>query len=179
MKTAAAHVVIGVFLLLSLSAAWSQRRHDPLTSAEIDQLRDTAQDPNVRLKLYLQFARTRLAAVEQVRSDPKVTDRGAEIHTRLRDFVEVYDELNDNIDTYVDRKEDLRKVLKAIIEGDTEFQARLRALKDAGDTSKEDAQKYQFSLSEALDTVDSSIQDHRQLLAEQEEAAKHKKKSQS
>jgi len=179
MTGAPAKVFISLFLLFSLPAAWCQRRHDPLTSAEIDQLRDTAQDPNVRLKLYLQFARTRLTAVEQVRSDPKVTDRGAEIHVRLRDFVEVYDELNDNIDTYVDRKEDLRKVLKTIIEGDTEFQARLRALKDAGDTSREDAQKYQFSLSEALDTVDASIQDHRQLLAEQEEAAKHKKKSQS
>jgi hypothetical protein len=172
-----AKVFAGLFLVLPLFMAWSQRRHDPLTAAEIDQLRDASYEPDLRLKLYVQFARNRLASVEQVRSDPKVTDRGAQIHDRLQDFVEVYDELNDNIDTYVDRKSDLRKILKTIIEADSEFQARLRALKDAGDASKEEAQKYQFLLSSALDTVDSGIQDHRQLLAEQEEAAKHKKKS--
>ena len=170
-----AQAMAGLLLLLLPSTVWCQR-HDPLTPAEIGQLRDTAYEPDLRLKLYVQFARARLTAVEQVRSDPKVTDRGGEIHARLRDFVEVYDELNDNIDTYVDRKADLRKILKTIIEGDSEFQARLRALKDAGDASKEEAQRYQFSLSEALDTVDSSIQDHRQLLASQEEAAKHKAK---
>ena len=51
----------------------------------------------------------------------------------LDDFLLLYDELNDNIDTYVDRKDDIRKPLKVIIEADTEFQAKLRALKDAAD----------------------------------------------
>jgi septal ring factor EnvC (AmiA/AmiB activator) len=179
MTCAPAKLFIGLFLLLSFSAVWPQRRHDPLTAAEIDQLRDTAQEPDLRLKLYVQFARNRLTSVEQVRSDPKVTDQGGEIHARLQDFAEVYDELNDNLDTYADRRADLRKVLKTIIEADSEFQARLRALKDSADASKEDAQKYEFLLSEAIATVDSSIQDHRQLLAEQEEAAKHKKKGQT
>jgi len=179
MNCTCAKVLAGLFLLPLLSAAWSQQRHDPFTPAEIAQLRDAAYEPDLRLKLFLQFARNRLTAVEQVRSDPKVTDRGAEIHSRLRDFVEVYDELNDNIDTYVDRKSDLRKVLKTVIEADSEFQARLRALKDAADASKEEEQKYHFSLSEALDTVDSSLPSHRQLLADQEEAAKHKKKGQT
>ena len=177
--SSASKIFLGLLLLLAPTIMWSQRRHDPLTNAEIDQLRDTAQEPDLRLKLYLQFARSRLAAVEQVRSDPKITDRGAEIHVRLRDFAEVYDELNDNIDTYVGRKADLRKILRTIIEADSEFQARLRALKDSTEASKEEEQKYHFTLSEALDTVDSSVQDHRQLLTEQEEAAKHKKKSQT
>ena len=72
----------------------------------------------------------RLATLEQARSDPKTTDRGLATHDRLQDFLDVYDELNDNIDTYVERKSDLRKALKAVIEGDTEFQAKLRALQD-------------------------------------------------
>ena len=164
-----------VLPLLLLPAALAQRRHDPLTEPEIDQLRDTAQEPELRLKLYIKFARDRLASVEQVRSDPKVTDRGRETRDRLQSFVDVYDELNDNVDTYADRKADLRKVLKTVIEADTEFQARLRALRDSAEASKEEAGKYQFLLSEALDTLDSSTQDHRQLLGEQE-AAKHRKK---
>jgi predicted nucleic acid-binding Zn-ribbon protein len=86
------------------------------------------------------------------------------------------DELNDNIDTYVSRKSDLRKVLKLVIDGDTEFQAKLRALRDDVTAKKEEMEQYEFLLSNALETLDSSVQDHRQLLSEQEEAAKLKKK---
>ena len=51
----------------------------------------------------------------------------------LDDFLLLYDELNDNIDTFVDRKDDMRKPLKLMIEADTEFRAKLRALKDVAD----------------------------------------------
>jgi hypothetical protein len=165
----------GLALCVFFFPALSQRQRDPLTSAEIDQLRDTALEPDFRLKLYATFARARLTALEQARSDPKTKDRGQVTHDRLQDFLDVYDELNENIDTYVDRKSDLRKVLKAVIEGDTEFQAKLRALRDDATAKKEESVQYEFLLSNALDTLDSSAQDHRQLLTEQEEAAKHKK----
>src|SRR2546426_12802763 len=160
-----------------ISPAWSQRRRDPLTRLEVDQLRDTAQEPEQRLKLYIKFARARLTSLEQVRSDPKVTDRGKETHDRLQDFLDLYDELNDNIDTYADRKADLRKVLKPIIEADTEFEAKLRALKNSATASKNEQSHYEFLLTNTIDTLDNSAQDHRQLLSEQEEAAKHKKKT--
>jgi hypothetical protein len=164
-------------LALSLVATvWAQRRHDPLNPVEVDQLRDAAQEPNDRLKLYIEFARTRLASLEQVRTDPKVTDRAQQTHDRLQSFLDVYDELNDNIDTFVGRKADLRKPLKTVIEADGEFQAKLRALKSSLEADKDDAKPYDFLLTSVLDTVDSSLQDHRQLLGEQEEAAKHKKK---
>ena len=163
------------FLLL-LSPALAQQKRDPLTSPEIDQLRDTAMDPDLRLKLYVGFARARLVALEKARSDPKTADRGLATHDGLQDFLDVYDELNDNIDTYVGRKSDLRKVLKTIIDGDTEFQAKLRALRDEADSKKEELEHYEFLLTNALETLDSSVQDHRQLLSEQEEAAKQKKK---
>lgn len=165
-----------VLAMSLLSTLWAQRRRDPLNPLEVDQLRDAAQEPSERLKLYIQFARTRLTALEQMRSDPKVTDRAQQTRARLQDFLDVYDELNDNIDTFVGRKADLRKPLKSVIEADTEFQAKLRALKNAADANKNEAQKYDFLLTSVLDTIDSSVQDHRQLLNEQEEAAKHQKK---
>jgi len=133
-------------------------------------------DPDLRLKLYVAFARARLVALEKVRSDPKTADRGLATHDGLQDFLDVYDELNDNIDTFVGRRADLRKPLKAIIEADTEFQAKLRALKDSADATKDEAKKYEFLLSNTLETIDTSVPDHRQLLDEQEEAAKTKKK---
>jgi len=165
----------GCAFLLVLLPARSEQKRDPLTAPEIDQLRDTAMEPDLRLKLYVAFARARLVLLEQTRSDPKTTNRGQATHDRLQDFLDLYDELNENIDTYVDRKADLRKVLKTVIEGDTEFQAKLRALRDDATAKKEESEQYDFLLSTALDTLDSSVQDHRQLLTEQEEAAKQKK----
>jgi hypothetical protein len=162
--------------MLLLSTAWAQRRRDPLNPLEEDQLRDAAQDPAERLKLYIVFARTRLTSLEQMRADPKVTDRAQQTRDRLQNFLDVYDELNDNIDTFVERKTDLRKPLKAVIEADTEFQAKLRALKSSVDANKGESKEYDFLLTNVLDAVDGGVQDHRQLLNEQEEAAKHKKK---
>ena len=166
-------------LLLLFSPSGAQRRRDPLTPVEIDQLRDTAQDADQRLKLYVTFARARLDLLQKVRTDPKVTDRGQETRNRLQDFLDIYDELNDNIDAFVDRKADVRKVLKTIIEADTEFQSKLRGLKDAANLDKDEVKKYEFLLTNTLETVDASVADHRQLLVEQEEAAKRKKKEKS
>jgi len=122
------------FLLVLAPALSSAQRHrDPLTSAEIDQIRDTSWEPRLRLPLYVQFARARLVKLEEVRSDAKSKDRAKQTHDLLDDFQLLYDELNDNIDTYVERKNDIRKPLKLIVDADTEFQAKLRGLKDAAD----------------------------------------------
>ena len=162
--------------LLGATFAQAQRRDDPLTPPEIDQLRDTAVEPELRMKLYVQFARARLVLLEQMRSDPKTTDRAHQTHDMLADFVAVYNELNDNLDNFVERRSDLRKALKWIIEGDTEFQAKLRALKDDSRTTPKEAGEYEFVLSDAIESVDHGAEDHRKLLAEEQEAWKHAKK---
>ncbi len=164
-----------VTLLLGASAAVGQNHRDPLTPPEIDQIRDTSWEPRERLKLYVAFARARLVKLEQMRSDPKTKDRAKQTHDLLDDFQLLYDELNDNIDTYVQRQDDIRKPLKLIIDADTEFQAKLRALKDAAGVPSGEAGTYEFVLTNALETIDSSAEDHRKLLADQEDAAKHKK----
>jgi hypothetical protein len=87
----------------------------------------------------------------------------------------LYDELNDNVDTYVDRHDDIRKPLKIVIDADAEFQAKLLALKDAADVAPTEKQQYEFVLTNALETLDTSTDDHKKLLQDQEEQAKHKK----
>jgi truncated hemoglobin YjbI len=62
-----------------------------------------------------------------------------------------------------------------VIEADNEFQAKLQALKDAAGVPADEARQYEFVLTNALDTVDTSAEDHKKLLADQEDAAKHKK----
>ena len=168
-------ICLGVLLLMAAAAASAQQHRDPFTPSEIDQIRDASWEPQQRLALYMKFARARLVGLEQMRSDPKTKNRAQQTHDRLDDFVLIYDELNDNIDTYIDRKNDIRKPLKLIIDADSEFQAKLLALKDAADASAEEAKQYEFTLTNALDTLASSADDHRKLLTEQEDAAKHKK----
>jgi len=174
---------LGLALLLAVplclpvcSPLWAQRRRDPLNSQEIDQLRDAMLEPDQRLKLYVKFSRDRMTKLEQMRSDPKTVDRGRQTHDMLEDFLAVYDELNDNIDMYVGRKDDIRKPLKVIIEADTEFQSKLRALKNAANNNAAEASQYEFLLTDAIDTVDSSADDHRKTLAEVGEYMKRQKK---
>lgn len=172
-----ASACMGLLCLMAAAPAVAQRHHDPLTRPEIDQIRDASWEPEKRLGLYVTFSRARLVTLEQMRSDPKTKDRAQQTHDRLDDFLLIYDELNDNIDTYIDRKNDIRKPLKTIIDADTEFQAKLRALKDVSGVPPEESKQYEFILSDALDTLDGSAEEHRKLLADQEEEAKHKKKS--
>jgi hypothetical protein len=162
-------------LLLLAIPSLAEKRHDPLNQLEIDQLREAALEPDKRLKFFITYARERLASLEQARSDPKTTDRGEATHEWLTDFLDIYDELNDNVDMYDDRKDDLRKTLPIVIEADTEFQSKLRALQAAANTGKNESKQYEFVLTTALETIDHSIEDHRDTLKAQEEFFKKKK----
>src|SRR5882762_8694132 len=157
---------VGLLFMMVVSAP-AQRHRDPLTQAEIDQVRDASWEPQQRLKLYVAFARDRLVKLELMRNDPKAKDRPTKTHDMLDDFLLIYDELNDNLDTYVDRKDDIRKPLKGVIEADTEFQAKVRALKDAADVPRQEEQQYEFVLTNAVETLDTSAEDHRKLMTDQ------------
>lgn len=162
---------------LAIASSFAQR-HADLAPAEVDQLRDSMMEPDTRLKLFVKFARVRVDALAQVRTDPKIgpADRPSQIHDKLQDFLDIYDELNDNIDMYVDRKDDVRKPLKAIIEADAEFQTKLKAFQDSLGSSRENTKPFEFVLSNVLDTLNSSVDDHKKLMQEQEIAAKNRKK---
>jgi hypothetical protein len=174
MSLARVCVCAGTMLLAGVAASGQEHR-DPFTRVEIDQIRDASWEPQQRLALYVKFARGRLVAMEQMRNDPKTPNRAQQTHDRLDDFVLIYDELNDNIDTYIDRRNDIRKPLKAIIDADSEFQAKLLALRDAASVAPEEGKQYEFVLGSAIETLNESAEEHRKLLEEQQEAAKHKK----
>jgi len=178
-RRASYRVVLSLAVLATLAAlsVSAQRRHDPLTPDEINQLRDTMVEPDQRLKLYVTFARDRMNKLEQMRADPKTTDRARQTHDMLADFLSVYDELNDNVEMYVGRKDDIRKPLKLVIEADIEFQSKLRALKDTANADAAESKQYEFLLSNAIETVDSSADDHRSTITEVQEYVKRKKKT--
>jgi len=185
MKPRTAVTVCCLMALLAVAAPAQHRRgHDPLTYAEADELREVAQDPPRRLKLFIKYASARLQSIEQLRGDPKTAEgRGRRIHDLLQDFTTLVDELDDNVNMYANRKEDISKPLGEVITADTEWKLKLRTLKEAADaTSIAEARDYSFVLETATDAVNASISNARDVQDEiakrkQEEKEEQKKKS--
>jgi len=158
----------------ALAAAAQVHRRDPLTPAETDALREVSMLPDQKLPLYLKYARARLASIEQLRSDPHAAQgRGRKVHDLLEDFKVIMDEMDRNVDSFADQKLDFRKALKAMIQDDGEFQAKLQTLKEAAKepTAAAEAKDYEFAVLDAIDAVDGDLDNARDLLAQQERAA--------
>ncbi len=163
-------------LLITATAIAQTNKRESLSDLEIEKVRDAALLPDVRLKLYTEFARTRLDKLQQAKADTKAADREDRMRDALQDFIAIYDELGDNVDTFADRGDDIRNALKPVIEADTEFGSKLRAFKTSlASGSRVDAEKYDFLANTALLAVDDGAKDHRDLLAEQEVKFKNKK----
>ncbi len=171
-----------VMLLLAAAGAAQRLHHDPLTEAEADQMREVAQEPDKRLKLVIKFAQARLQAIEQLRGDPKLAEgRGKQIHDLLQDFAELVDEIGDNEDMYARQKADISKAVGQVIVADSDFQLKLRALKEAAADPKNaaEARQYEFILQDAIDAVDGNEKDSRELLdqlAKEKQQAKEAEK---
>jgi hypothetical protein len=162
-----------VLILLAALPAWGKR--DPLNGAEVDQLRDVAQQPDKRLVLYAKFIQTRAESLQQLHSDPRfAADRDIHIHDLLEDIDTLVQELDDNIDVYERQNMDLRKPLKAVIAMDTDLQQRLRTMKQ--NSTPEALKNFGFALDSAIDSVGASLDNARQVAQDQEEASKNKKK---
>lgn len=170
---------LAAVLIVTSAPLWSQiHDRDPLTDAEVDQLRETAIEPEKRLKLMVEFTKARMTSLEQVRTDPKAKDRGKRMHDLLEDISTLVDEIDDNVDDYDERSADLRKPLKQVVEMDSDFQTKLRELKNAENDPKniDEASDYKFALDDAIESVDQSATTNRKLLDEQNVKFAKKKK---
>jgi len=166
-------------VVVTSAPLWSQiHDRDPLTDAEVDQLRETAIEPEKRLKLMVEFTKARMTSLEQVRTDPKAKERGKRMHDLLEDISTLVDEIDDNVDDYDERSADLRKPLKQIVEMDSDFQTKLHELKNAESDPKniDEASDYKFALDDAIESVDQSATSNRKLLDEQNVKFAKKKK---
>ena len=169
-------LLVWVMLVLTVVAGAQRRRgHDPLTDAETDELREVAQEPDKKLKLFIKYAGARMQAIEQLRGDPKLASgRGQQVHDLLEDFTALLDELDDNVNAYATRKLDISKALAEVITADSNWQIKLRTLKESPQNDPKaaaEARAYSFVLDTAIDAVNASIANAREL---QDEIAKQK-----
>ena len=169
---------IPLLVLCFLLPLPAQRRRDPLNAKETDELRATAPEPEKRLKLFVKFAKTRMATLEQLRSDPRFAlDRGPQMHDLIEDFGNIVDEMDRNIDSYAG-KNDIRKPLGEVIQAESDWQLKLRAMKDSlsDPAYSAEARDYKFVIDDAIEIVNMSLDNARQLLQEQNERFSKKKK---
>jgi len=166
--------VAAVLVALSLGAAAQVHRHDPLTPAETDALREVSMEPEKKLPLYLRYARERMAGIEKLRGDShSAAERGRQIHDLLADFQIIMDEMDRNLDSFANQKLDFRKALKEIAKADSEFQATLAKLKESAKdpANAAEGKEYEFAVLDASDAVDGNLDNAKDLLQEQEKAA--------
>ncbi len=166
MKNALRQIVIGALLLAGFVPAIAQRHKDPLNDKEVDDLREAAQEPEKRMKLLISYANARMEMIQQLRSDPKLAKENGEKVQELLDAVaSLVDEVDDNLDMYNTRSEDLRKPLKAVIAMDSDFQLKLRTLKET--STPADLKVYGLTLEDAMDSVNESGDSARSMLQDQ------------
>jgi hypothetical protein len=113
---------------------------EPLTEAQIEQIREAGIDPNGRLVLYTKF----------------IND-----HEELQDLTALMDEFGSNLDTYSDRHADIRKALKALTGETDHWLSVLKALPgEAG---------FDLARKEAIESEEDLADQAKRLLSEQTE----------
>lgn len=158
---------LAILFLLYLPIGHAQRSKDPLTPTEEEQVREVADQPNERVKLFMKFIEDRTAAIHRAVVRPETQHPGAEIHDQLDAFTSLVDELQDNLDAYDDAHSDVRKSLKSLLEHVSKWKTVL----DEPPGSPE----YDFVRKSAQDSVDTLTQSATELLKSQEEYfSKHK-----
>jgi hypothetical protein len=166
-------ILMLVAVAMALGVEAQQHKRDPLTDGEVTQMREAADYPNKRIELLVKFARDRVAHIDGLRSETSSPENTKEIHDLLEDFISILDEADDNVEMYSAHNADMRKGLKLLIEADSEWQLKLRQLKEK--SSGDDLHQYSFVLTNAVDTVADSNKNARDTLSLQNKLAEEKK----
>jgi hypothetical protein len=146
-------MVRSLFLTLILAMAgvapvFAQR--DFLTADEVDQLRE-AQAPDERLNLYVVFARQRVDLVGQLFEKEK-TGRSLLIHDTLDQYTKIIEAIDTVVDDSLARKRPVT-VLPHVAKMERELLAKLEKF---AKLQTADADRYRFSLDQAIDTTKDS-----------------------
>jgi hypothetical protein len=140
-------------LVCLLLAAPLAAQRDFLTADEVEKVRD-AQEPNLRLKLYSQFAQERIDLIKHL-LDKEKAGRSALIHDVLDEYCKILDAIDTVADDALTRKLDVKAGLDLVASQEKQM---LPYLQKVADSHPRDMERYDFLLKQAIDATSDSLE---------------------
>jgi hypothetical protein len=137
--------------LLAVALLAPAQDRDFLTADEADQIRE-AQEPNLRLSLYVKFANDRVELLKQMLAVEKA-GRTALIHDTLEDYTRLIEAIDTVADDALKRKVDISEGMKAVADAEKLLLAELRKMSDK---PGKDFARYEFAMQQAIETTQDS-----------------------
>jgi hypothetical protein len=159
-------IAVLLVALVTATGAHGQTHRDPLSNREVELMRDSAQEPKQRIDLLIGFARERVMDVEQLHAAAKdAANKSGKLDAVLSELADLIDELDDNLVAYSKHGEDLRHPLRQVLLAEGEFQQKLKAVEDTATAPEK--QHISVSLEDATDSLQSSMESAKAMLAAQ------------
>jgi hypothetical protein len=146
-------------LMLAMPCFAQKQKREPLTEAQVQKIAEAGIDPNARVGFYTQCLNEHADAIKALTSR-KISDaRANKLSDALLDFSALMDELGENLDTFSERKADIRKSLEKLTEATPRWQGILKAL--AGEPT------FSLARKEAIESGQDLSDQAKRLLSEQ------------
>lgn len=160
-------LIVCLLCITPLILLAQKQKREPLTSAQIEEIREAGIDPDLRISLYGKFLDEHAATIKGLVPRAKSSARSLHIDEELQDFTALLDEASDNLDVYAGRKADIRKGLKKITESAPKWLEILRSLSSQP--------VFEISLKEAIESLqDLTAQADQMLVLQTEYFKTHK-----
>jgi hypothetical protein len=121
-----AAILIG--LLLAAPVRAQREKREPLSEAQIEQIREAGIYPDDRVNLYTKFLNEHADVLKGLTNRARSAARSRRLDDELQDFTALMDEFGSNLDVYSDRHADIRKSLKPLPAAIERWLGILRAL---------------------------------------------------
>lgn len=153
-------LAVSLACLCLVAPLYAQKeKREPLTEAQVDQIREAGIAPDERIKLYAKFLGEHVEVIKGLTNRVKSAARANRLNEELEDLTALMDELGANLDEYSDRHADIRTSLKSLSEATPHWLNILRAL--AGEPG------FDLSRKEAIESEEELADQAERLLTEQ------------